>query len=133
MLSKRLFDIAVSLIGMLLLYIPGLVVAALIKLTSRGPVLFAQQRIGKGGRLFTCIKFCTMREGAQLQGSVTIASDGRITFLGGLLRKLKLDEIPQLWNVPVGNTSFVGPRPDVAGCADKLASDRGGLLILFAQ
>jgi lipopolysaccharide/colanic/teichoic acid biosynthesis glycosyltransferase len=96
-------------------------IAVAIKLTSPGSVLFAQNRVGRKGQQFRLYKFRSMVANAdQLGSSVTITTDPRITRIGRLLRKAKLDELPQLWNIVKGEMSFVGPRPDVPGFADQL-------------
>ncbi len=120
---KRFFDIYFSLLGILLLWPLGLLLAIIIKVSSRGPVLYSQKRIGRLGVPFSCYKFRTMYIGSDRFGSVTTGSDKRITPIGKLLRTYKLDEFPQLWNVLVGKMSFVGPRPDVPGYADTLIGD----------
>jgi lipopolysaccharide/colanic/teichoic acid biosynthesis glycosyltransferase len=109
---KRSFDILVSLVGLSLLAIPFAVIGPAIKLSSRGPVFFRQQRIGRGGKPFWLYKFRTMyvAEGGSL---LTVKGDPRITPVGRLLRRLKLDELPQLWNVLIGEMSVIGPRPEV--------------------
>ena len=127
---KRLFDIIAALIGLLALILPFVVVGALVKLSSRGPVFFIQKRVGRKGRAFRTIKFRTMYLGADKEGSVTTSADARITPIGRLLRNYKLDEFPQLWNVLVGKMSFVGPRPDVPGYADKLEGEARQVLEL---
>lgn len=112
--TKRLFDIIASSVGLLLLIVPLLVVALLIKLSDGGPVLFKQQRIGYRGRSFTMLKFRTMRVGAEREGPlVTFGEDRRITPIGRWLRRTKVDELPQLINVLRGEMSLVGPRPEV--------------------
>lgn len=112
--SKRLFDIIASFIGLILLSLPLLVVALLIKMSDGGPVLFKQQRIGYRGRPFTMLKFRTMRVGADSMGPlITVGEDPRITRIGRWLRKAKIDELPQLINVLRGEMSLVGPRPEV--------------------
>jgi exopolysaccharide biosynthesis polyprenyl glycosylphosphotransferase len=110
---KRLFDAAFSSFFLLLLSPLLAVVALLVKAASPGPVLFAQERVGLDGKPFWMIKFRTMRIDAEAQGPV-FAQDGdpRTTPLGALLRRLSLDELPQLWNVLVGDMSLVGPRPE---------------------
>lgn len=96
---------------------------------SGGPVLFKQQRVGKDGRLFTMVKFRSMT--VEHDGSpVSVAGESRITPLGAKLRKYNLDELPQLWNVLKADMSFVGPRPDVPGYADKLTGDDRDVLKL---
>ncbi|WP_077038018.1 sugar transferase [Pelomonas sp. KK5] len=109
---KRLFDIACSALGLLLLAPLLLVIAVWIKLDSRGPVLFRQQRVGRRGVPFMIHKFRTMQvDNAGLQ--ITVGADSRITGAGRVLRRSKLDELPQLWDVLRGAMSFVGPRPEV--------------------
>ncbi len=117
---KRLFDFTAAFVGLVVLSPLMLLMAALVRLTSPGPALFIQERVGRQGRLFRCAKFRTMRPGSQAQGSITTAADSRVTPLGRVLRRYKLDELPQLWNVLTGRMSFVGPRPDVPGYADRL-------------
>ena len=130
MLLKWIFDRVVSLIGLLFLWPVLLVVAILIKVkVPGGPALFVQKRVGKGGKLFNCHKFRTMT--VKHNGStVSVAGDSRITPLGATLRHYKLDELPGLWDVLIGNMSFVGPRPDVPGYADKLEGDDRDVLKL---
>jgi lipopolysaccharide/colanic/teichoic acid biosynthesis glycosyltransferase len=111
---KRLFDILVSLLGLLVLSPVFLLVAFLIKLDSRGLVFFRQERIGKGFRPFHIYKFRTMVEHApRLGGSITVGKDPRVTKTGAVLRRTKIDELPQLINVLAGDMSLVGPRPEV--------------------
>lgn len=123
MIIKFFFDRIVSLVGLLFLWPVLLVVAVLIYVKMPGgPVLFRQKRVGKDGRLFTMVKFRSMiveHDGS----SVSVAGESRITPLGAKLRKYKLDELPELWNVLIGEMSFVGPRPDVPGYADVLTGD----------
>lgn len=111
---KRLFDMAASGLGILALSPLLAVIALLIRLDSKGPVLFKQERVGKGGEPFTILKFRTMRTDAEkLGGQLTVGHDPRITRVGHWLRKSKLDELPQLFNVFSGDMSLVGPRPEV--------------------
>ncbi|MEQ2911972.1 sugar transferase [Butyricimonas faecihominis] len=123
MIFKRIFDILASFCGLLLIWWIFPVVAFLIKKRmSDGPVFFCQKRVGKDGKLFTCHKFRTMmlkHDGS----SVSVAGDSRITPFGAKLRHYKIDELPELWDVLIGTMSFVGPRPDVPGYADKLTGD----------
>lgn len=123
MVLKYIFDRTVSFVGLLLLWPLLLVVAVLIKIKMPGgPVIFKQQRVGRLGKLFTMYKFRTMT--VLHSGSfVSVAGESRITPLGAVLRKYKLDEVPELWNVLKGEMSFVGPRPDVPGYADKLQGE----------
>ncbi|MGV9013404.1 MAG: sugar transferase [Flavobacteriales bacterium] len=111
---KRAFDILFSLL-LLLILLPLLLVFALaVAFTSPGGAFFSQERVGKGARIFRLLKFRTMRPGSEAQGQLTIGGrDPRITAVGYFLRKTKLDELPQLWNVLVGDMSVVGPRPEV--------------------
>lgn len=106
-----------------------LVVAVLIRVKMGGPVLFKQERVGKDGKLFTIFKFRTMEEG-QDEFSISMVGDQRILPFGIKLRKYKLDELPQLWNVLKGKMSFVGPRPDVPGYADLLQGNDREMLKL---
>ncbi len=130
MFIKSLFDRTASFFGLLFLSPILLVVAILIRIKMPdGPVIFTQRRVGLHGRLFTMYKFRSMTVGHG-GSSVSVAGESRITLLGAKLRKYKLDELPELWNVLVGDMSFVGPRPDVPGYADKLMSDDRRMLLL---
>lgn len=123
MWAKCLFDRIMSLVGLIILSPVLLVVAILIRVKMPGgPVLFKQKRVGKEGKLFTMVKFRSMSV-AHGGSSVSVAGESRITPLGAKLRKYKLDELPELWNVFIGDMSFVGPRPDVPGYADKLVGE----------
>ena len=116
---KRLFDVVCSFLGLVLLAPVFLVVAILVKFDSKGPVFFKHERIGKDFRPFRVYKFRTMHEGAEQHGSsVTVGSDERITKLGRMLRRTKIDELPQLLNVLKGDMSLVGPRPEVKKYVD---------------
>ena len=130
MVLKWIFDRVVSLIGLLVLWPVLLIVAVLVKVKMPGgPAFFVQKRVGKDGRLFNCHKFRTMT--VKHNGStVSVAGDSRITPLGAKLRHWKLDELPGLWDVLRGKMSFVGPRPDVPGYADKLTGDDRDVLKL---
>ena len=119
---KYIFDRIVALVGLFFLWPVLLVVAILIKIHMPGPVFFIQQRVGKGGKHFPCHKFRSMSVNHN-GSSVSVAGESRITPLGAKLRKYKLDELPELWDVLIGKMSFVGPRPDVPGYADKLQGD----------
>ena len=120
MIIKWIFDRLVALIGLLVLWPILLVVAILVKAKMPGgPAFFVQKRVGKDGKLFNCHKFRSMTV-THNGSTVSIAGDSRITPFGATLRHYKLDELPGLWDVLIGNMSFVGPRPDVPGYADKL-------------
>ncbi len=111
---KRLFDFVVSLLGLLAIFPVLLLVAILIVLDSKGGVFYRQVRVGKGSKDFRIFKFRTMRPNADKLGLITVGGrDPRITRIGYYLRKYKIDELPQLINVLVGDMSFVGPRPEV--------------------
>lgn len=130
MMMKNLFDKSASFIGLLLLWPVLLVVAILIKVKMPGgPVLFTQQRVGRHGKVFCIYKFRTMTVGHG-GSSVSVRGESRITPLGAHLRRWKLDELPELWNVLRGDMSFVGPRPDVPGYADQLQGDDRRMLEL---
>lgn len=114
MLSKRLFDLFFTLPGLVLLAPVFVFVAVAVKLDSPGPVFFRQVRVGRHGKLFYIYKFRTMVEKAeQLGRQITVGEDSRITNVGKILRKYKIDELPQLFNVVAGDMSLVGPRPEV--------------------
>lgn len=130
MIFKWLFDRLVALIGLLCLCWLYPIMALLIKFKMPcGPVFFCQKRVGKNGELFTCHKFRTMTV-KHNGSSVSVAGDSRITPFGAMLRHYKIDELPELWDVFIGNMSFVGPRPDVPGYADKLVGDDRDVLKL---
>ena len=119
---KRLFDFTFAILGLTILSPVLIILSLLIIITSPGVVLYSQKRVGKQGGLFILYKFRTMVHNADTMsgGSITVENDDRITAIGKLLRRWKLDETPTLWNVLKGDMSFVGPRPDVPGYADKL-------------
>lgn len=141
---KWLFDRIVAFLGLAVLWPVLVIVAILVKVKMPGgPVFFVQKRVGLNGKLFNCHKFRTMTvpkanlnanlnldKGNKEWSSVSVAGDSRITPLGAKLRHWKLDELPGLWDVLIGNMSFVGPRPDVPGYADKLTGDDRDVLKL---
>ena len=123
MFLKFVFDRLVSLLGLIILMPVLVIVAILVKVKMPGgPVFFSQRRVGRNGRLFTMHKFRTMTVDHN-GSSVSVAGESRITPLGAKLRKYKLDELPELWNVLKADMSFVGPRPDVPGYADALVGE----------
>lgn len=130
MIFKWFFDRALSFVGLFFLWPLLLIVAVLVKVKMPGgPSFFVQKRVGLNGKLFNCHKFRTMT--VKHNGStVSVAGDSRITPFGATLRHYKLDELPGLWDVLIGNMSFVGPRPDVPGYADKLTGDDRDVLKL---
>lgn len=111
---KRIFDVIASALGILFLAPLLLLIAVVVKAQDSGPIIFRQIRMGKGGRPFRLLKFRTMFVGAEEKGlGITMDGDCRVTSLGRVLRKTKLDELPQLWNVLAGEMSLVGPRPEL--------------------
>lgn len=121
MIAKSIFDKFFSLIGLICLSPVMAIVAILIRIKMPGgPVIFRQRRVGQYGRLFTVYKFRSMKVAGGGRTSIASNEEDRITPLGRKLRRYKLDELPELWNVLKGDMSFVGPRPDVPGYADKL-------------
>jgi lipopolysaccharide/colanic/teichoic acid biosynthesis glycosyltransferase len=122
MFAKRLFDISASLFGLIFFSPLFLLITILIKVRMPGPVLFVQNRVGRDAKLFRMVKFRTMKV-HHSGNSVSVKGEARITPLGAFLRRYKLDELPELWNVFKGDMSFVGPRPDVPGYADKLQGE----------
>lgn len=110
---KRLFDILTSILGMILLFVPMVIIAIIIKIDSQGPVLFKQERLGKNGTPFMIYKFRTMGTDAEKDGPRWAESnDERCTRVGRVLRNFRFDEFPQLWNIFTGDMSLVGPRPE---------------------
>ena len=128
-MTKRLFDIFASFFGLIILWPVLLLIAAIIKIKMPGPVLFNQQRVGRYGKLFTIHKFRTMTVGHD-GNTVSVKGESRITPLGAVLRKYKLDELPELWNVLTGDMSFVGPRPDMPEYYDRLKGEEKKILEL---
>jgi exopolysaccharide biosynthesis polyprenyl glycosylphosphotransferase len=122
---KRLFDIVISLFALLVLSLPMLVIAILVKLTSPGPALYRQERVGKNGRTFNLLKFRTMRIDAEANTGPVWArqDDPRRTTFGCWLRQTSIDEIPQLWNVLKGEMSLVGPRPERPYFVERFSRD----------
>lgn len=127
---KRFFDFTSSFIGILVLLPLMLIISIVIKLDSKGPIFFKQNRVGKGGKSFTMIKFRSMSVLQKSKSTVSVKGDVRITKFGAFIRKYKLDELPELWNVLIGQMSIVGPRPDVKGFADELKGEDRKILNL---
>ncbi|EKB05939.1 hypothetical protein HMPREF9711_00908 [Myroides odoratimimus CCUG 3837] len=130
MIIKRIFDFLASFFGLLLIWPLLLVVAIMIKIKMPGgPAIFKQKRVGQHGKLFTMYKFRSMTVGHS-GSSVSVRGESRITPFGAKIRKYKIDELPELWNVLIGDMSLVGSRPDVPGYADKLEGDDRKVLLL---
>ena len=127
---KRIFDLFFSILGLVILSPLFLVISIVIKLNSKGSVFFIQDRIGKDGKIFKIIKFRTMFILQDINSTISFKGDNRVTKSGVFLRKYKLDELPELFNVVSGTMSLVGPRPDVPGYADKLVGDDRDILKL---
>ena len=110
---KRAFDLIISFFGIVILLIPMLIIALAVKIDSKGPVLFKQERIGRNGRVFKILKFRSMCVGAEKTGSGVYSgkNDARVTRVGKILRATSLDELPQLFNMFKGDMSLIGPRP----------------------
>ncbi len=119
MLLKRIFDLIISLLALIFLFPLFLIISITILFDSKGNIFYKQNRVGKEGQLFNLYKFRTMHTGADKKGLLTIGEkDARITKIGFLLRKYKIDELPQLFNVLRGDMSLVGPRPEVEKYTD---------------
>ena len=127
---KRLFDIIFSFVGIVFLFPVFIIVSILIKIDSSGPVFFVQERVGLNGKFFKIIKFRSMKTNHNNSLTVTLENDKRITRIGKKIRKYKIDEIPELINVFIGDMSLVGPRPDVPGYADLLEGESRNILKL---
>lgn len=127
---KRILDLFLSLVGLFILSPFFIIISILIKLSSKGPIFYIQNRVGKNAVIFKMIKFRTMHVVQQSNSSISLKGDIRITKLGAFLRRYKLDELPELFNVIIGDMSLVGPRPDVPGYADKLVGKDRNILKL---
>ncbi|WP_082870252.1 sugar transferase [Oleiphilus sp. HI0123] len=128
--QKRSFDFIVAFLGLLALWWLIIIAYITASFDTRSNGFFVQGRVGKNGRVFKVVKIKTMRPIKGLDTTVTQSGDPRITSLGAFFRKTKIDELPQLWNVLLGQMSFVGPRPDVPGFADKLQGEERAVLSL---
>jgi len=129
-MMKRIFDLLFAVLGIILLFPILIIILCIIKLTSKGPAFFIQERVGKEGKTFRMIKFRSMYVVNKSYSTISVKGDIRITKIGAVLRRYKLDELPGLWNVLVGDMSLVGPRPDVSGYADKLEGEDRNILKL---
>ena len=127
---KRLFDFITSLIGLIVLFPIFIIISLLVKISSKGPVFFVQKRIGRNCKIFQMVKFRSMTVIQNSNSTISVKGDIRITNVGAFLRKFKLDELPELWNVLKGDMSLVGPRPDVCGYADNLEGEDRKILEL---
>jgi len=121
-IAKRFFDIVLALFGIIIFIFPMVIFVILASISTKSFGIFSQKRVGKNAKLFTLYKIKSMRVNS-VKNHVTTANDVRITGFGKFLRNSKMDELPQLFNVLIGDMSFVGPRPDVEGYADKLEGD----------
>jgi lipopolysaccharide/colanic/teichoic acid biosynthesis glycosyltransferase len=129
--SKRIFDLVLATLGILLIWPLLLLVALAVKCNDRGPVFFRQERVGEGGKRFRIWKFRTMRSASQGNGNpLTVGQDPRVTAVGYWLRRSKLDELPQLLNVIRGEMSFVGPRPELPYFVDRYTAEQRRVLQL---
>jgi lipopolysaccharide/colanic/teichoic acid biosynthesis glycosyltransferase len=125
----RFFDIIFSVVGLLLLSPFFLIIYILIRCESKGGGFYCQQRVGKDGRMFGLYKFRSMRTGSDKKGLITVGGhDSRITRMGYFIRKYKIDELPQLWNVLKGDMSLVGPRPEVKKYVDLYTEEQRRVL-----
>ena len=127
---KRTMDILFSILAVIILFPLFFFLSILIKNTSKGPVFFIQERVGKDGKIFKMIKFRSMFVAQESSSTISIKGDIRVTKIGVFLRRYKLDELPELINVLLGHMSLVGPRPDVPGYSDKLVGEDRNILEL---
>lgn len=133
LILKRLFDILASLILLIILSPLFIIFSIMIKLDSKGPIMFKQNRVTENGRIFKIFKFRTMVENADKNGSqVTVKDDNRVTKIGKFLRKFRLDEIPQLINILIGDMSFVGTRPEVHKYVELYTDEMKATLLMKA-
>lgn len=128
--QKRLFDLFFAVLGLVLAWWIILLAWLAASIDTRSNGFFMQQRVGRMGEIFWVVKIKTMRPVAAFETTVTQRGDPRITPLGAFFRRTKIDELPQLWNVLLGDMSFVGPRPDVPGFADKLEGEERAMLYI---
>jgi lipopolysaccharide/colanic/teichoic acid biosynthesis glycosyltransferase len=120
---KRMFDLLLAIVGLVMFWWVILICYVAASIDTRRSGFFHQERVGRDGKKFEIVKIRTMKDDSSNATNVTTANDPRITWLGARLRRFKLDELPQLYNVLKGDMSFVGPRPDVPGFADKLSGE----------
>jgi lipopolysaccharide/colanic/teichoic acid biosynthesis glycosyltransferase len=126
--QKRAFDLVFAALGLLVVWWLILLAWIVASIDTRSNGFFVQKRVGRNGKIFWVVKIKTMRPVAEIDTTVTRRGDPRITPLGAFFRRTKIDELPQLWNVLFGDMSFVGPRPDVPGFADKLQGEERTML-----
>jgi lipopolysaccharide/colanic/teichoic acid biosynthesis glycosyltransferase len=126
-MARRLFDASVAAVGLLLVSLPLALAAAAVKFTSPGPVLYRQVRIGRHGRPFHLYKLRTMHAGAT-GAHITVATDARVTPVGRVLRRFKIDELPQLWNILKNDMGLIGPRPEVPRFVDRYSPEQRRIL-----
>lgn len=129
---KRYFDLFFSTLAIVFLSPLIVIIGILIKSTSKGPILFRQVRVTKNGKLFYIYKFRTMKNNSEGNNQITVGNDNRITKIGGILRKTKLDELPQLFNVVKGEMSLVGPRPEVPKYVELYTEEQKKILKVYA-
>ena len=130
---KRLFDLLLALVLLVILAIPMLIIALLVKLDSKGPVFYRQERVTTYGKHFRIHKFRTMVNNAEKLGTtVTVGNDSRITRVGSKLRRLRIDELPQVFDVITGNMSFVGTRPEAVKYVEKYKPEYYATLLMPA-
>lgn len=122
-LFKRAFDVFFAFIGLVISFLPQVILVVLSSISTKSLGLFSQERVGQFGKIFKLFKIKSMKDVSESESSIAISENKRITNFGKFLRKSKLDELPQLWNVFIGNMSVVGPRPDVKGYADELSEE----------
>lgn len=133
LIVKRIFDLIVAIISLIFLFPVFIIISVAIKIDSEGPVMFRQVRVTQYGKQFRIFKFRTMVNNAdKIGGQITIKNDSRITRVGKILRKFRLDEFPQLFNIILGDMSFVGPRPEVVKYVEKYTDEMMATLLLPA-
>ena len=125
---KRLFDLLFSMVVLILFFPLGILISLCIIIDSRGDIFYKQERVGLNGAIFTILKFRSMHVNSAVKGTLTVGDDARITRVGSLIRKVKLDEFPQFLNVIAGQMSVVGPRPEVQEFVDLYTDEQREIL-----